>query len=359
LHLELPDQLRALEADVRAFLAGRLPLADNGSARLAFFEALFQRGWSVPLWPGRWGGGEMTVGEAFVIDRTLTAAGAPVPDRLTVDLVGPLLMSTAGDVACQRWLPAMARGAVRACCHGSLTGDAPLSGAFAHGTFRPQQHAIRAYNAGEAQVFTGIATDGVSAALVLARLEPAAIERGAALDADTVLLEALAFDVLASAPSTAALLGSGPDLSRARLSAGRSCTGRLRHLLTVLGAMDPAADTATFEVSLTGLEVMELRALAAGREAGRAALGHALEIRASELGQALAEQVLGQLGYYALADPDPSRQHNELPAQALAARGAVAELIRYLLADIVGHRDALARFADQGTTGNESMADKS
>jgi len=351
-HLALPEQLQALEADVRTFLAGRLPLPAEGSARLAFLEALCERGWSVPLWPRHWGGGELTVGEAFVIDRTLTAAGAPVLDRQTIDLVGPLLMRTADELTCRRWLPDMARGAVQACCHGSLTGAGPLAGSFeqkASRTFRAQPRTVGVFNAAAAQVLAGIGTDGRSAALVLARLLPGAVAPGLPVDADTVQLDGLVFDVLAGAPSASALLDRGPDASRVELTAGRSCTGRLRHLLGMLKAMEPAADMEALQVSLVGLEAMELRVLTAGHESERLALGRTVEIRAGELGRSMVERVIEQLGYYALAAPDRARQHNELPADALAAQGAVAELIRYLLAEHSIHRDQLARFLERGS----------
>jgi hypothetical protein len=357
--LEFPDHLKEVESAVQAFLAKRLPLPASPAAHLSFLEALQERGWSAPLWPRRWGGGDFSVAEAFVIDRTLTRAGAPVPDPLTVDLLGPLLMARASETDCQRWLPDMAMGAVRWCGHGSLFGGLPLTGRLENGKFLASESRIRAANAVGAQALVAMATDGQAAALVMTALDSTMVVPGLPLDPDLLLLEGCVFEVLASATDLAALRADISRIQHEPAAAGRSWSGRLRYLLARLKDEDAGNDpeTSALEIAVTGLEVTEMRVLAAESDpevdsAGDPepqALGLALAVRGAELGRALAEKIIASLGYYALPAPDPSRQHNEVPLRALAAQDAVAELIRYLEADVVGYRDRLSRFVVQGT----------
>jgi hypothetical protein len=345
--LALPDNLQAVEDSVRDFLADRLPIPELVSARRSFQEALHRQGWSVPRWPEPWGGG-LSADAALIVDRTLARAGAPTLDPLTVDLAGPLIMTLTDDLCRRRWLPAMARGGIRICAHESLFAEPALAGVFHGGKFRSADSSALVMNADGAEALIAVAEDTMKAALVIAPLEPAAVSPGLPLDPDTVDLETLRFEVL----TVAAVPGELHDrVTVLRQSAeGRSWTGRLRWLFSRLAAED-GADFAGLGIALSGLEVLEMRVLTSPPGSERAALRALLDVRAAELGRLLAETRIAGLGYYALAAPDRARQHNELPDLALAAQDAEAELIRYLLADVTGQRDRLARLLGHGGEG--------
>src|SRR5712672_1600396 len=83
--VELPPECEALRAEVREFIAGELdaglwvPNSDFGSHRsAAFSRRLGARGWIGMTWPKRYGGGERSMLERYVMTEELLAAGAPV-----------------------------------------------------------------------------------------------------------------------------------------------------------------------------------------------------------------------------------------------------------------------------------------
>ncbi len=345
MHLNLTAKQRALVASVERFAAEWLPAAAGGE----YFEALSDRGWSAPGWPKPWGGG-LAPDEAFLVERTLGLAGAPMLDAHTLQLTGPLLLTLADEVLCHRYLPRMAAGGIRWALHGSLFGAAPLESRLRPGQARPKDLRILARHAGEATAIAMCLSDGMEQALAVAELRESAVLINQPLDPDTVLLNQLHLEVLASTrthPHLAAALLDMAGMDGARL-VGLSCwTGRLRRqydrLLAVQGEGDETGESAeslaALGVTLTGLEVMEQRAALNADGVLRTAVA----IRSAELGRAMAELAVARLGYYALPAIEPSRQHNELPASALAARDAMAELIRYLDGEFWMRRDNLAQ----------------
>lgn len=347
MRVSLPDHLQALEHAVLAFLTDRLPIADDASARTHFIGVLQSRGWSAPCWPLPWGGG-LSPGEALIVDRTLGRAGAPVPDPITIDLAGPALLRWSDDTRRRRWLPGMAGGSIRVSVHESLSGAPPLAGGFEGDAFTADQSTARIWNAAQSQALMALAADGEKEALILGWLDSDRISAGLPLDPDVVRLDAMCFEVVTEAASTAELLGSLAGIRRT--TPGRSWTGRLRHLIE---GLEPADDTdvRALEIQLIGLEVLELRVLTEPSAAARETLAAALSVRGAALARAVLEERIARLGYYALAAPDRSRQHNEMPDPALAAQDAAAELIRYLQTDVTGQRDLLARLLDHGGKG--------
>ncbi len=329
-------------ASVRSFAAEWLPI---GSDREGYFSALCRYGWSAPGWPQPWGGG-LAADEAFLVERTLGHCGAPLLDTATLQMVGPLLLALADDDLCRRFLPAMASGRMRWALHGSIRGAAPLPGRFLGHPGSPQVLAERtlAHAAADAESLALVLSEGTDIALVLAELSPGSVLTNQPSDPDTVYLGGLTFEVLASSnshPSLATVLAGPTDVA----AGGVSCwTARLRfryeQLLSAEAeqALLEASELAALGVELEALEAVEQRAVVAAD----ASLREALAIRSAELGRTLAGLSLQRLGYYALPAPEADRQHNELPAPALAARDAMAELIRYLDGDARLQRDRLA-----------------
>src|SRR6516164_9278454 len=90
--VELPPECEALRAEVREFIAGELaaglwvPNSDFGSHRsAAFSRRLGERGWIGMTWPKRYGGGERSMLERYVVTEELLAAGAPVGSHWIAD----------------------------------------------------------------------------------------------------------------------------------------------------------------------------------------------------------------------------------------------------------------------------------
>ena len=115
---QLPPECEALRAQVRAFLAEALAnypseaRARNWSGYSAeFSRALGEQGWIGMTWPRRYGGGERSMLERYVVLEELLAAGAPVAAHWVADRQsGPLLMRYSPDVLAPEILPRIARG---------------------------------------------------------------------------------------------------------------------------------------------------------------------------------------------------------------------------------------------------------
>ena len=115
--VRLPDAAERLRGEVRDFAAENMP-ADylpnsdfNEGHSPEFTRALGQRGWIGMTWPARYGGGERTFFERYVVTEELLAAGAPVSAHWIADRQsGPLLLRYGSDAQRARYLPGIARG---------------------------------------------------------------------------------------------------------------------------------------------------------------------------------------------------------------------------------------------------------
>jgi hypothetical protein len=91
-----PPGCEALRAEAREFIAEKLaaglwaPNGDFGSHRsAAFSRRLGARGWIGMTWPRRYGGGERSMLERYVVTEELLAAGAPVGSHWIADRQSP------------------------------------------------------------------------------------------------------------------------------------------------------------------------------------------------------------------------------------------------------------------------------
>lgn len=115
---QLPPACDALRDEVRSFLADTLndlpahERARNWSGYSAdFSRALGERGWIGMTWPRRYGGGERSMLERYVVLEELLAGGAPVAAHWVADRQsGPLLMRYSPEVLAPEILPRIARG---------------------------------------------------------------------------------------------------------------------------------------------------------------------------------------------------------------------------------------------------------
>jgi len=121
--VELPPECAALRAEVREFIAGELaaglwvPNSDFGSHRSAeFSRRLGARGWIGMTWPKRYGGGERSMLERYVVTEELLAAGAPVGAHWIADRQSaPFLLRYGTEEQRLAFLPGIARGEIFFC----------------------------------------------------------------------------------------------------------------------------------------------------------------------------------------------------------------------------------------------------
>ena len=121
--VEPPPECEALRAEVREFIAGELaaglwvPNSDFGSHRsAAFSRRLGTRGWIGMTWPKRYGGGERSMLERYVVTEELLAAGAPVGAHWIADRQSaPLLLRYGTEEQRLAFLPGITRGEIFFC----------------------------------------------------------------------------------------------------------------------------------------------------------------------------------------------------------------------------------------------------
>jgi alkylation response protein AidB-like acyl-CoA dehydrogenase len=115
--VSLPDEAEALRGEVRRFVAETLGNehrrnADFGASHDPdFSRALGARGWIGMTWPSRYGGGERSFFERYVVTEELLAAGAPVGAHWIADRQsGPLLLRYGTEEQREFFLPRIVRG---------------------------------------------------------------------------------------------------------------------------------------------------------------------------------------------------------------------------------------------------------
>lgn len=129
--LELPPAALALREEVRTFLKTEIaagsftPRLGHTEFNAEFTRKLARRGWIGMTWPKRYGGGERSYLERFVVTEEMLAAAAPCAahwfgDRQT----GPSLLKHGSEAQKQRFLPAIASGE----CYFALGMSEPNSG---------------------------------------------------------------------------------------------------------------------------------------------------------------------------------------------------------------------------------------
>lgn len=114
----LPPECEALRGEVRAFIAEHLAdypvekrVRNWSGGDPDFSRKMAAKGWIGMTWPKRYGGGERSSLERYVVLEELLAAGAPVGAHWVADRQsGPLLMRFSPDVLAPRIVPQIVRG---------------------------------------------------------------------------------------------------------------------------------------------------------------------------------------------------------------------------------------------------------
>jgi len=120
---ELTAVERALQRDVRAFLAAELPygsfapgLGMNGAKDPSFSKKLGARGWLGMALPKRYGGHDRSAVDRFVVAEELLRWGAPVGHHWVADRQsGPVIARYGTEEQKLRFLPAIAAGELSFC----------------------------------------------------------------------------------------------------------------------------------------------------------------------------------------------------------------------------------------------------
>jgi alkylation response protein AidB-like acyl-CoA dehydrogenase len=116
--LSLPREAELLRQEVRKFLAealGETPAYSKASTWVGFDAKFSQcigaRGWIGMTWPKKYGGGERSALERYVMLEEMLAAGAPVAAHWFADRQsGPLLLRYGSEEQRRELLPRIARG---------------------------------------------------------------------------------------------------------------------------------------------------------------------------------------------------------------------------------------------------------
>lgn len=115
---ELTDAERALQAEVRAFLADTLPrgsftpgLGMNGAKDPAFSRKLGERGWLGMALPKAYGGHDRSAVDRLVVTEELLRWGAPIGHHWVADRqTGPVIARYGTEEQKRRFLPGICRG---------------------------------------------------------------------------------------------------------------------------------------------------------------------------------------------------------------------------------------------------------
>ncbi len=122
--VRLPPETEALRREVRAFLADETAagavdpsgLDGRGAFDRAFSRRVGARGWIGMTWPGRYGGGERSFLERYVVNEEMLAANAPTQAHFVADRQsGPVLLRYAAEEVRRDVLPRIVRGECAFC----------------------------------------------------------------------------------------------------------------------------------------------------------------------------------------------------------------------------------------------------
>ncbi|MDB5810183.1 MAG: acyl-CoA dehydrogenase protein [Betaproteobacteria bacterium] len=115
--LELPPSARALQHEVREFIAAEFAALDfkphigHTEFHAEFTRRVAARGWIGMTWPKQYGGRERSYLERFVVTEEMLATGAPCAAHWFADRqTGPSLLRYGSEAQRQRYLPAITRG---------------------------------------------------------------------------------------------------------------------------------------------------------------------------------------------------------------------------------------------------------
>ncbi|GLR66967.1 acyl-CoA dehydrogenase [Acidocella aquatica] len=117
--LEFSAEDEAFRLEVRSFVRDHLPawlkrkvelgLRLERADYVAWYERLYERGWSAPSWPKEYGGPGWTPLQRYIFDEEALLGGAPRIIASGILMLGPVLMAVGTQEQKARYLPAIRR----------------------------------------------------------------------------------------------------------------------------------------------------------------------------------------------------------------------------------------------------------
>ncbi|MBA3677918.1 MAG: acyl-CoA dehydrogenase family protein [Sphingosinicella sp.] len=110
-----PEMREPMRDESDAVWGGRNPVFKN-DAQKKWMDAMASRGWTVPDWPGDYGGGGLSPAETKVVRQEMAAIGARNPlMSFGISMLGPALLKYGTEEQKKLFLPEIARGEIRWC----------------------------------------------------------------------------------------------------------------------------------------------------------------------------------------------------------------------------------------------------
>ena len=107
---------KELAGDTARQTASMMGAKELDAAQTQWKERMGEKGWGVPTWPDRYGGGGLTRGEARVLAEEMAKIGAVNPiGGMGVSMFGPTLLEYGTEEQKQAWIPDIVTGKVRWC----------------------------------------------------------------------------------------------------------------------------------------------------------------------------------------------------------------------------------------------------
>ncbi|HWT13881.1 MAG TPA: acyl-CoA dehydrogenase family protein [Allosphingosinicella sp.] len=116
LEANCPAEMRAPIRDESDMCWGGRNPVFKSEAQKRWLELMAGRGWTVPDWPGEYGGGGLEPAEAKVLKQEMARIGARNPlMSFGISMLGPALLKYGSEAQKRRFLPEIARGEIRWC----------------------------------------------------------------------------------------------------------------------------------------------------------------------------------------------------------------------------------------------------
>lgn len=382
MHIELSAADKTFRAEVREFIAARLPsdirrrveggLALGREDYATWHRILHEKGWAAPAWPREHGGPGWTPVQRYVFDSEIAAADAPRVMPFGVSMVGPVIFTFGDDAQKARFLPRILSADDWWCQGYSEPGaGSDLAGLRTRAVRDGDDYVVTGQKTWTTSaqwadwIFCLVRTDpdapkpqqGISFLLIDMRSPGVDVRPIVTIDGGQEVNDVFFDGVRVPARNLVGEENKGWTYAKFLLSferAGIADVGRSRKQLARLKQVARSEKTngrplaedhrfrekiASVEIDLLALEFTELRALsrrAAGKEPGTEA--NILKIRGTEVQQRLTELHLEAVGAYANPYiPEALRDGwNEEPIGPDYAAGAAPRYFNWRKASIYG-----------------------